>query len=422
MTAPDPSQAIADIVRADRGRLLSALIARLGDFSLAEDCFQDALESAFVHWGRNGVPASPQGWLLQVARRRAIDRLRRDQTLARKGDDIAMLIEEDAAGRSAEPEPIPDERLRLIFTCCHPALDAKSRVALTLRTLGGLSTADVARAFLDKETTMGQRLSRARAKITKAGIPYVVPGPDDWAARLHSVLTVLYLIFNEGWSGAASQVDLCEEAIWLTRMVNHLCPSEAEIEGALALMLLGHARRTARQDGAGASVPVESQDPNLWDAEMIGEGLSILDTAVARGNRGPFQVQAAISALHIDGRRHGKTDWRQIVMLYDTLLHLMPSPVVRLNRAVAMAELAGPQVGLAQLVELLGELDEYQPFHAARANLLAAAGQVAQAQDAYDRAIAMTSHTSDKAFLLRERKAIAQKKAGHAARPSPTGR
>ena len=401
--APDPqavSQAIDALARTDRGRLLSALIARLKNFQLAEDALQDALASAVVHWGRTGVPASPQGWLLKVALRKAIDLLRKDAREDRKTAEIARLSVDEAYENTTDD--IPDERLRLIFTCCHPALESKTQVALTLRTLGGLSTPEVASAFLDNETTMGQRLTRARAKILAAGIPYAVPGPEVWAERLQSVLTVVYLIFNQGYSCAAGDRvrQLGEEAIYLGRMLDSLRPGEAEIEGLLALMLITEARRAARLDADGTSIPIASQDRKLWNDGRIADGLSLLDRAMARRAAGPFQIKAAIAALHVQSE---PPDWRQIVLLYDSLLRMEPTPVVQLNRAVALAEAGAPEAGLRVLESLASVLDAYQPFHAANAELLSRCGRTSAALAAYDRAIDLTSNPSDAAFLRHRR-------------------
>lgn len=401
--APDPqavSRAIDALARTDRGRLLSALIARLKNFQLAEDALQDALASAVVHWGRTGVPASPQGWLLKVALRKAIDLLRKDAREDRKTAEIARLSMDEAAEDTTDD--IPDERLRLIFTCCHPALESKTQVALTLRTLGGLSTPEVASAFLDNETIMGQRLTRARAKILAAGIPYAVPGPEVWAERLQSVLTVVYLIFNQGYSCAAGDRvrQLGEEAIYLGRMLDSLRPGEAEIEGLLALMLITEARRAARLDPDGTSIPIASQDRKLWNDGRIADGLSLLDRAMARRAAGPFQIKAAIAALRVQSE---PPDWRQIVLLYDSLLRMEPTPVVQLNRAVALAEAGAPEAGLRVLETLASVLDAYQPFHAAHAELLSRCGRAGAALAAYDRAIDLTNNPSDAAFLRHRR-------------------
>ncbi len=314
--APDLSRQIGLIMRDDRGRLLSALIRTLGSFDLAEDALQDATERALVHWARSGLPDRPDAWLLQVARRAAIDQIRKSQRHRTLAPEIARLMEEDEEDRASDVPDIPDERLRLIFTCCHPALEEKTRVALTLRTVGGLSTREIARAFVDAEPAMGQRLSRAKAKITAAGIPYAVPDRADWDARLSSVLTVIYLIFNEGWTAgpgdAPIRTGLCDEAIWLARLMVELAPDEPEIEGLLALMLLAHARHAARFDKSGGLVPLEGQDRALWKTDLIEEGLGVLDRAVARRLPGPFQIQAAIGALHIQAKTALDTDWPQI--------------------------------------------------------------------------------------------------------------
>ena len=398
------SRAIEALVRTDRGRLLSALIARLKSFQLAEDALQDALASAVVHWGRTGLPASPQGWLLKAAMRKAIDRLRKSARENSKAAEIALLSVTEAA--ETITEEIPDERLRLIFTCCHPALEPKTRVALTLRTLGGLSTAEIACAFLDTETTMGQRLSRARTKILAAGIPYAVPEPEAWSERLQSVLTVVYLIFNQGYSGLDEPraERLSEEAIYLARMLNDLSPNQAEIEGLLALMLVTEARRAARLDAGGTSVPIALQDRKLWDGDRIAEGLALLDVAVARRAAGPFQVKAAIAALHA---RSEPPDWAQIVLLYDSLLRMEPTPVVRLNRAVALAEAGALEAALRVLEALRPVLAAYQPFHAAHAELLSRSGQTDAARAAYDRAIDLAANPSDAAFLKCRRDLVA---------------
>jgi RNA polymerase sigma-70 factor (ECF subfamily) len=410
--SPITQQTLDLVLRQDRGRLLAALIARLRDFQLAEDALQEALESALVHWGRSGVPASPHGWLLKVAQRKAIDRLRASVRDGRGRSALLMLVGEEASDMTAED--IPDERLRLIFTCCHPALDPKSRVALTLRTLGGLTTSEIARAFLDRETTMGQRLSRARAKITAAGIPFAVPGPEAWAARLDSVLTVIYLIFNEGYSASTGdaplRLALCDEAIYLARLVDRLRPDEPETEGLLALMLLTHARRGARLDGQGAIVPLGDQDRRLWDGALVAEGTAVLDRAIARRAPGPFQIKAAIAALHVTGQA-GVTDWPQIALLYDSLLRMEPSPVVALNRAVALAEAGHPDAALRAVEALSPQLADYQPFHAARADLLARLGRCDDSIKAYDRAIALSPTSADAAFLGKRRTAVAKPKA-----------
>ncbi|WP_309666181.1 DUF6596 domain-containing protein [Tabrizicola sp.] len=403
MTTQAASQAIAitraldQVMRNDRGRLIAALIARLRDFQLAEEALQEAAISALSHWGRAGLPNSPQGWLLKVALRKAIDRLRSGAREARKAADLARLSKDEAD--DTEPEMIADDRLRLIFTCCHPALDQKSRVALTLRTLGGLSTPEIARAFLDTEPTLGQRLSRAKAKIAAAGIPFRVPDPEDWADRLNSVLTVVYLIFNAGYTiGPHAGRDLCDEAIFLARMLNDLRPAEAEVEGALALLLLTHARRAARI-ADGVTVALTDQDRSLWDHAMVADGLAHLDAAITRRTPGPFQIKAAIAACQTSD----PPDWPQIAALYAGLHAHEPTPVVRLNQAVAVAEAGDLGCALAALDQLQSDLAAYQPFHAARAELLARSGQITAANEAYARAIDLAASPSDAAFLSRRR-------------------
>jgi RNA polymerase sigma factor (sigma-70 family) len=392
-------QALEAVLRQDRGRLLAALIARLRDFQLAEDALQDAAISALGHWGRAGLPQSPQGWLLKVAFRKALDRIKsRDSETRRRQGQMILAAEEGA--EPADVADIPDDRLRLIFTCCHPALEPKSQVALTLRTVCGLTTADIARAFLDTEPTMGQRLSRAKAKISKAGIPFAVPGPELWADRLDAVLTTAYLIFTTGYSaGPQEPRDLCTEAIFLIRLIDHLRPNEAEVEGALALMLLTNARRAARVR-EGATVPPSQQDRALWDAAQIAEGRAVLACAFARRRPGPFQIKAAIADCHM---ADPVPDWPQIAALYDVLARMEPTPVVTLNRAVALAETGEVLAALALIDSLVGILADYQPFHAARAAVLARVGNWAEADMAYERAIRLAGNAQDAAFLISAR-------------------
>lgn len=401
---------IAQIMREDRGRLLSALIRTLGSFDLAEDALQDAMERALVHWARSGVPNRPDAWLLQVARRTAIDRIRKRQRHAAATPEVMRLMDEDEAARAMDMPDIPDERLRLIFTCCHPALEEKSRVALTLRTVGGLTTREIARAFLDSESTMGQRLSRAKAKIGAAAIPYKVPDRADWDARLNSVLNVIYLIFNEGWTAGPGdepiRIGLCDEAIWLARLLTGLAPNEPEIEGLLALMLLNHARHAARFDEAHHLIALDAQDRSLWDQTLTTEGLELLDTAVARRLPGPFQIQAAISALHIQAETPDQTDWPQILLLYDRLLALTPSPIVALNRAVALAETGALQRARQELIALADTLADYQPYHAASAELARRAGDGDAAKRAFEHAIRLSQSESERAWLRARASAV----------------
>jgi predicted RNA polymerase sigma factor len=392
------TRALEAVMREDKGRLISALIARLRNFELAEEALQEAMASAFVHWGRNGLPSSPQGWLLKVAWRKAIDRIRRAKTDTKTSDAMSVLAGDEFAD---DPEDIPDERLRLIFTCCHPAIEQKSRVALTLRTICGLSTPEVARAFLDQETTMGARLTRAKAKIAAAGIPFKVPEMDALQERLQGVLAVIYLVFNAGYVPQPDlKRDLAGEAIFLARLVVRLCPDQAEAEGCLALMLLTHARRSARVGTDGAALAMRDQDRTLWDHDAIAEGLGLLERAMARRCAGPYQLKAAISACHMgeDG-----ADWPQIVALYNSLLRFEPTPVVQLNCAVAVAEAGSVEIGLRLLEALAGELQDYQPFHAAYGEFLARVGRLDEADKAYQQAITLATSQPDIVFLQKRR-------------------
>ena len=395
-SAPDPAagRLLEQALRADRGRILSALIARVRDFQLAEDALHDAAASALIHWSKGDLPTRPEAWLIRVAFRKAIDRLRRASRDAAQSQAMAILAHDEAM---EEPEMIADERLRLIFTCCHPALEPKSQVALTLRTVAGLSTAEIARAFLDAEPTMGQRISRAKTRIAEAGIPFAVPGPEDWEARLASVLAVIYLIFNAGYSaGPAEPRNLCDEAIFLARLLDQLRPEEPEVEGLLALMVLTHALRAARLGPDGASVPPADQDRSRWDRPALDEGLALVTRALTRLRPGPCQIKAAIAACHLADTG---PDWPQIAGLYDRLFTLEPTPVVALNRAVALAETGALALALQRLEGLAGVLDGYQPYHAACAEYLARAGRPSESRAAYDRAIVLAAHPADAAFL-----------------------
>jgi predicted RNA polymerase sigma factor len=392
------SKALDSVLRHDRGRLMAALTHRLGSFQRAEDALQEASLSALSHWARDGLPQSPQGWLIRVAFRKALDQLRAEGRDAER-EAAAQLVNE-LLGQH-EPEPIPDERLRLIFTCCHPALESKSRVALTLRTVCGLSTGEIARLFLDQETTMGQRLSRAKTKIASAGIAYAVPPPEQWDERLQAVLTTVYLIFTTGYTAGPDDApeaerDLCGEALFLARLLDALCPAQAEIEGALALLLLTHARRAARVSASGATVPPAEQDRRLWRHDEVAEGRQRLETALRRQRAGPFQIKAAISACQMV---EPAPDWPQILHLYTALLPMEPTPVVRVNHAVALAENGLLAAALATLNDLRKPLADFQPFHAAHAALLAQAGQTDAARSAYATAIALSSNESDRRFL-----------------------
>jgi predicted RNA polymerase sigma factor len=392
------SIALGALIRTDRGRLLSALIAKFRNFDLAEEALQESLASAHIHWTRHGLPSNPSGWLYTAACRKAIERLRKINRDAKLVVDLSPFMDEIDARDVPE---IPDERLRLIFTCCHPALEPKSRIALTLRTICGLSTTEIARAFIDHETTLGQRLSRAKAKIAKAGIAYVVPDMDAWDERLASVLAVTYLIFNEGYYASAGETPLrlalCEEAIFLARLIDQLRPNEPEVLGLLSLMLFTHARHRARVSGSGV-VPLEAQDAILWDTALLSQAHQHLDHALTHKRRGPYQIQAAIAALHC---HVGPKDWPQIALLYQALLALDPNPVVRLNLAVAMAEAGAVNPALKDLEMLKEDLSDYQPFHAAFAHLLAKAGRTNEAQLAYERAISQATNQADADFLHR---------------------
>ncbi|MFM2278726.1 MAG: hypothetical protein RLZZ444_957 [Pseudomonadota bacterium] len=411
MPAASPVQAaIEDIARHDWGRLLSGLVGSLGDFQLAEDSLQDALESALRHWSRNGLPVAPHAWLMKTAKRKAIDRLRRAANFQSKTTAIAHLIEiENSAPDWDDPDPIEDERLKLIFTCCHPAIDRKTAMALTLRSVCGLTTDEIADAFLDSADAMAQRLVRARHKIAKAGIAYAVPGPEGWADRLESVLGVIYLLFNEGYASSGENYirgELCSEAIRLGKLLAVLCPDEAEVEGLLALMLLHEARRPARLSADGTFRSLEEQDRALWQHDRIAEAIRMLEQALRRGRAGTYQLQAAIIAIHAEAADFASTDWRQIVLIYDRLLELSPNPVFRLNRIVALSYAFGPQFVLEALDGLAEALADYQPYHAVRADLFGRAGHREEARAAYDQAIALSASQAEKAFLSRKRDAL----------------
>ncbi|WP_170365703.1 RNA polymerase sigma factor [Ruegeria arenilitoris] len=386
---------IDDVLRRDRGRLLAGLINRLGDFQLAEDALQEAAISAVKHWSRNGVPDNPTAWLMRVGLNKGIDRIRAQHREGRKTAALAITLPESVADDM--PEPIPDDRLRLIFTCCHPALDQKSRIALTLRTVCNLTTREIAAAFLDNDQTMGQRLSRAKAKIRAKGIGYSVPDPEIWPERLDTVLTTLYLIFTTGYvTEDTGPRDLCHEGIYLARVLRDLRPEEPEIEGALALMLLTDARRPARIDADGAMVPVEDQDRTLWRQDQIRQAQRLLQAAVDQRKPGPFQLKAAIADCHMMAP---VPDWRQMSLLYQSLWAYEPTPVVALNWAVVMAETGHAQLALDKLDSLRPDLDDFQPWHAARAHVLQKTGRSVAAAAAYRQAIEAAPNLASRKFL-----------------------
>lgn len=400
------SAQVETIFRAEHGRVLAALISQLGDFDLAEDALQDALVNALEHWEREGLPRNPGAWLMTVAKHRALDRLRRADTQERHTvePDPETLATQDT---DEMDDSLPDDRLKLMFTCCHPALAPEAQVALTLHTLGGLSTQEVARAFMVPTTTMAQRLARARSKIRGAGIPYRVPPADLLPERLDALLAVIYLIFNEGYVATGGDTltrqELCGEAIRLGRVLVALMPEaqSAEARGLLALMLLHDARRETRLNESGELVLLAEQDRSKWDAAKIAEGIAILDAAMALRTPGPYQVEAAISALHAEAPSAEATDWQQIAMLYATLVALTPSIAVKVNRAVAVALAWGPTKGLDLLLTLENEADTYYPYHAARADLLRRTQQYEAAAEAYARALALCGNSAERAYLQR---------------------
>jgi RNA polymerase sigma-70 factor (ECF subfamily) len=396
------SAAIEAIYRSDWGRIVAVLIRLVGDFDIAEEAAQQAFEAAIEQWRDGGVPEHARAWIIQTARNKAIDRIRRQRNLEKKVD--ALSLEAPARFELEDPDAIPDERLRLIFTCCHPAIALEAQVALTLRTLGGLDTEEIARAFLVPPVTMAQRLVRAKKKILEARIPYVVPSTRDMPERLDAVLDVIYLVFNEGYAATRGaslvRADLSTEAIQLARMVRRLLPEPyGEASGLLALLLLHDARREARLDASGDVLLLEDQDRSLWNRAQIAEALPLVEEAFANGP-GAFAVQAAIAAVHCTARRKEDTDWPRIVGLYDLLFTAQPTPIVALNRAAAVAMAEGPKPAL-DLVNAITGLDDYHLFHAARADLLRRLGSRAEAAASYRRALELVGNDSERRFLER---------------------
>jgi RNA polymerase sigma-70 factor (ECF subfamily) len=400
---------VARAFRDERASVLATLIRHVGDFQVAEDALQDAFAAAITAWRRDGVPKNPGAWITVTARRRAIDRLRRDRSVSDRAERLAELVRLDQQEHPSvsEESAVVDDRLRLIFTSCHPALDLQARVALTLRTLGGLTTGEIGRAFLVSEPTMGKRIVRAKRKIADAHIPYRVPSDADLPDRLLGVLRVAYLIFNEGYSASEGdrlvRGELCSEAIRLGQLLSQLMPDEAEVWGLLALMLLHDARRATRVDDQGRYVTLDEQDRSAWDRQQIDDGLQALAHAARLRRPGEYQLQAAITALHVRGADAGATDWEQIAELYGALAEVRPSPVVELNRAAAVGFAAGPEAGLALLRPLLGDsaLAAYQPMHATHADLLRRSGDPAGAARAYEKAIALSTNAVERAELER---------------------
>jgi len=403
------ARALDRIFRAESGPVLATLIRVLGDFQLAEDALQDALAAALESWSKDGLPASPGAWLSTTARRKAVDRLRHLRIAEAKSSELALSIrlDQEAHGPPDELEvsPVPDDQLRLIFTCCHPALSREAQVALTLRLLGGLSIAEIARAFLVNEATIAQRVARAKQKIARARIPYEIPNRDSLATRLEAVLSVLYLVFNEGYlatsHGQLVRGDVVADALGLARSLSALLPDEPEPKGLLALMLLHDSRREARVSDEGDLVLLEDQDRTKWKRPQIEEGVRLVEEALRMGRPGPYQIQGAIAAVHAEAPTATDTDWRQIAVLYDQLLHYERTPVIELNRAVAVSFAVSPVEGLTLLegIERTGALEQYAPFHLARADMFRRLGRSDEAQGCYRRALPFTQNEQVRRFI-----------------------
>ncbi len=412
MEQPPSNKDIEQIVRAEWGRVVAALLARLGNLELAEDAAQDALISALSNWPNSGLPKSPRAWLIKVGARKAVDIIRREQTFKAKADDIRLMSRLEETSAEDAPSSIPDDQLALIFTCCHPALAPDASVALTLKTVCGLTTPQIARAFVTSESTLAQRIVRAKRKIADEAIPYIIPERHEFSERMDAVLKTIYLIFNEGYAAREGlthqRVDLAEEAIRLGRIVATLSGDEPEAQGLLALMLLHHSRRFARTAKDGSIIPLEYQDREKWDPDLVAEGRTALSLAMTAPHPGQFALQAQISCMHANAASFDETEWPRIVAAYDQLNALAPNPIYLVNRAVALSYAASPKDALAALDGLSIEprLANYQPYHAARADILARAGQPEAAQAAYDRAIELSHNAAEKDFLIARRNAI----------------